>query len=119
MSCRIRSRQCISATASHYYEPYSFKTCGRLEKYPVTTVNSIQLACSRESGDVPPPMGDMLKMIWWGVITLFRSRVSLEAEILTLRHQLDVLRRKSPKRLAFSNVDRLIFTTSIGLCRAL
>jgi hypothetical protein len=42
------------------------------------------------------PMGDMLKLIWWAVIGLFRSRVSLEAEILTLRHQLTVLRRKSP-----------------------
>ena len=51
----------------------------------------------------------MIKLIWWAVIGLFRSRASLEAEILTLRHQLNVLRRKSPKRLAFSNVDRLIF----------
>jgi hypothetical protein len=33
----------------------------------------------------------------------------LEAEILTLRHQLNVLRRKSPKRMAFNNFDRLIF----------
>gem|GEM_PF-6214294 len=32
-----------------------------------------------------------------------------EAEILALRHQLTVLRRKSPKRLAFSNFDRLVF----------
>ena len=54
-------------------------------------------------------MGDMLKLIWWAVIGLFRSKVSLEAEILTLRHQLNVLRRKSPKRLAFSNFDRLVF----------
>ncbi|MGA3340469.1 MAG: hypothetical protein ABSD11_07555 [Methylocella sp.] len=28
---------------------------------------------------------------------------------MTLRHQLNVLRRKSPKRLAFSNFDRLVF----------
>src|SRR5450432_3942284 len=55
------------------------------------------------------PMGDMLKLIWWAVIALFRSRASLEAEILTLRHQLNVLRRKSPKRLTFSNFDRLVF----------
>jgi hypothetical protein len=36
-------------------------------------------------------------------------RASLEAEILTLRHQLNVLRRKSLKRLVFSNFDRLVF----------
>jgi hypothetical protein len=44
------------------------------------------------------PMGDMLKLIWWTVSGLFRSRVSLEAEFPTLRHQLNVLQRKSPKR---------------------
>jgi hypothetical protein len=54
-------------------------------------------------------MGDILKLIWWAVIGLFRSRSSLEAEILTLRHQLNVLRRKSPKRLAFRIFDRLVF----------
>jgi hypothetical protein len=46
-------------------------------------------------------MGDMLKLIWWVGIGLFRSRASLEAEIMALRHQLIVLRRKSPKRRAF------------------
>ena len=51
----------------------------------------------------------MLNLIWWVVIGLFRSRASLEAEIVALRHQLNVLRRKSPKRLAFNNFDRLIF----------
>src|SRR5947209_5104817 len=40
---------------------------------------------------------------------LFRSRTALEVEILVLRHQLNVLRRKSPKRVAFSNIDRLVF----------
>ena len=54
------------------------------------------------------PMGDILKLIWW-VVGLFRSKASLETEILTLRHQLNVLRRKSPKRLVFSNFDRLVF----------
>jgi Integrase core domain len=56
-----------------------------------------------------PAMGGILKLIWWTVIGLFRSRASLEAEILTLRHQLNVQRRKSPKRLGFSNFDRLVF----------
>ena len=42
-------------------------------------------------------------------IGLFRSRASLQAEILTLRHQLNVLRRKSPQRLTFTSIDRLVF----------
>jgi hypothetical protein len=49
-------------------------------------------------------MGEVLKLIWWAVIGLFRSRASLEAEIVALRHQLNVLRRKSPKRLSLSEI---------------
>ena len=33
----------------------------------------------------------------------------LQVEILTLRHQLSVLRRKSPQRLTFTSIDRLVF----------
>ena len=55
-------------------------------------------------------MGDLCRLIWCAVVGLFRSRAALQAEILVLRHQLNVLRRKSPKRVAFSNVDRLLFT---------
>src|SRR5262245_35924594 len=55
-------------------------------------------------------MGDLLKLIWCFVIGLFRSRDALEAEIVALRHQLNVLRRKAPKRLVFSNCDRFVFT---------
>ena len=58
-----------------------------------------------------PFMGDMLKLIWWVVIGLFRSRASLEAEILMLRHQLNVLQRKAPKRLAFNAFDRLVIAS--------
>src|SRR5450631_2702240 len=56
-------------------------------------------------------MGDILKLIWWAVVGLFRSRASLEAENLALRHQLNVLQRQSPKRLTFGNFDRLVFAT--------
>jgi len=56
-------------------------------------------------------MGEMLKLIWWVVTGLFRSRASLETEILTLRHQLNVLQRKAPKRPVFSNFDRLVFAS--------
>jgi hypothetical protein len=60
----------------------------------------------------------MLKLIWWVVTGLFRSRASLEAEIVALRHQLNVLRRKSPKRLAFSNFDCLICRSADRLHQA-
>jgi hypothetical protein len=54
-------------------------------------------------------MSDLCRLIWCALIGLFRSRDALEAEILVLRHQLNVLRRNSPKRLVFGNVDRLVF----------
>src|SRR6202023_1179468 len=54
-------------------------------------------------------MRDVCSLIWLALIGLFRSRTSLQAEILTLRHQLNVLRRKSPQRLTFSSIDRLVF----------
>jgi hypothetical protein len=54
-------------------------------------------------------MGDICRLLWCALVGLFRSRASLEVEILLLRHQLNVLRRKSPKRMAFTGVDRLVF----------
>jgi len=40
-------------------------------------------------------MGDVFKVIWRAFVDLFRSRASLGAEILVLRHQVNVLRRKA------------------------
>src|SRR5260221_8603710 len=54
-------------------------------------------------------MRDAFSLIWLALIGLFRSRASLQVEILTLRHQLNVLRRKSPHGLGFSSIDRLVF----------
>ena len=48
------------------------------------------------------------------VVDLIRSRAALEAEIWTLRQQINVLRRTSPKKLSFSAIDRLVF---VGLYR--
>jgi transposase InsO family protein len=59
-------------------------------------------------------MSDLCRLIWCGLIGLFWPRAALQAEILVLRHQLNVLRRRSPKRVAFSNIDRLVF---VGLYR--
>ena len=54
-------------------------------------------------------MADVFKLILWTIIDLFRSRASLEAEIVALRQQLNVLRRKSARRPVFSSLDRLVF----------
>jgi ABC-type uncharacterized transport system YnjBCD ATPase subunit len=54
-------------------------------------------------------MRDVCSLIWLALIGLFRSRASLQVEILTLRHQLNVLRRRSPQRVTFTSIDRLVF----------
>jgi hypothetical protein len=59
-------------------------------------------------------MADVLTLVWSAFTDLFRSRARLEAEILVLRQQINVLRRKTPKRFAFGNLDRLVF---VGLYR--
>lgn len=59
-------------------------------------------------------MVQLLRLLCRSFIGLFRSSARREAEILVLRHQLNVLRRKSPKRPALNNADRLLF---VSLCR--
>src|SRR6201993_1967155 len=54
-------------------------------------------------------MREACSLVWSVLALLFRSRASLEAEILILRHQLNIQRRHSPKRLNFNAMDRLIF----------
>src|SRR5437667_1614483 len=59
-------------------------------------------------------MRDLCRLIGWMVVDLIRSRVMLEAEIWTLRQQINVLGRTAPKKLSFCAVDRMIF---VGLYR--
>jgi hypothetical protein len=60
-------------------------------------------------------MSDLCRLIWCAVIGPFRSQAALQAEIVLLRHQLNVLRRRSPKRVNLSNIDRLVFAGIYGL----
>jgi len=53
-------------------------------------------------------MGELFGFIWCAIAGLFRSRAALQAEILVLRHQLNILRRRSAKRVALGNIDRLV-----------
>src|SRR4029077_3222360 len=59
-------------------------------------------------------MREACSLVWSVLVLLFRSRVSLEAEILILRHQLNIQQRHLPKRVPFTAMDRLIF---VGLYR--
>src|ERR1700730_10417153 len=54
-------------------------------------------------------MRDLVRLVVWMVVDLFLSRAALEAEILTLRQQINVLRRTAPKKQTFSSIGRLIF----------
>ena len=59
-------------------------------------------------------MVEVFILLWSALIGLFRSRARLEAEILVLRHRLNVVRRNAPKRFVFGTFDRLAF---VGLYR--
>ena len=54
-------------------------------------------------------MANVLKLIWGAIADFFRSRPDLQTEIIALRYQRSVLRRKRPERLVFGNTDQLTF----------
>jgi hypothetical protein len=54
-------------------------------------------------------MKDLFKLILGVLPSLFKSRAKLEAEILMLRQQINVLRRRAPKRPHLNNTDRFLF----------
>src|SRR6478609_1395702 len=59
-------------------------------------------------------MLDLCRLIFGMVMDLLRSRVALEAEVLVLRQQINVLRRTRSRRPPFISIDRLILG---GICR--
>jgi hypothetical protein len=54
-------------------------------------------------------MKDLFKLILGVLASLFKSRAGLEAEILILRQQINVLRRRAPKRPHLNNTDDFLF----------
>jgi hypothetical protein len=54
-------------------------------------------------------MTDLFRLILAVLASLFKSRAELEGEILVLRQQVNVLRRRMPKRPALTKIDRLLF----------
>jgi hypothetical protein len=59
-------------------------------------------------------MIDLFKLILGVLTSLFRSRAQLEAEILVLRQQINVLRRRASKQPHLNNTDCFLF---VWLCR--
>src|SRR5664280_34725 len=54
-------------------------------------------------------MTDLPMLILGVLASLFKSRAKLEAEILVLRQQINVLRRRAPKQPHLNNTDRFLF----------
>jgi hypothetical protein len=50
-------------------------------------------------------MRDLIRLIVWAVGDLFRSRAAIEAEILTLRQQIIVLRRTRRAKILIRGSD--------------
>jgi hypothetical protein len=59
-------------------------------------------------------MTDLFKLILGILASRFNARATLEAENLVLRQQVNVLRRRTPKRPHLNNTDRFLF---VWLCR--
>src|SRR5260370_16020091 len=54
-------------------------------------------------------MTDLFKLIFGILASRFKARATLEAENLILRQQVNVLRRRTPKRPHLNNTDRFLF----------
>ena len=60
-------------------------------------------------------MIDFLKLLVHVLVSPFKTRAQLEAEIVLLRHQLNVLRRRVPSKPKLAVADRLLFVWLLRL----
>ena len=58
-----------------------------------------------------------LSLLLHVVVSPFRTKARLEAEIILLRHQLNVLRQRVPSKPRLTMADRLLFVWLIGCFR--
>ena len=90
---KIRRQTLLSASSASRFVSAFPASCAARLSLPETqiwlTVSANRLIIG--------PMSDFCRLIWCAMVELVRSRAALQAEILILRHQLNVLRRKSPK----------------------
>jgi hypothetical protein len=61
-------------------------------------------------------MADLVRLLWHFILDCLPSPEQLIAENAVLRHQLNVLRRKAPKRPILSNRDRVLFVWLYRIC---
>jgi hypothetical protein len=61
-------------------------------------------------------MAGLVNLLLGYIWSRFQSRERLKAEIVVLRHQLNILRRKSPKRPKLSHFDRVLFVWLYRIC---
>ena len=61
-------------------------------------------------------MVSFIRLLAAGLADLFKPRWRLEAEVTVLRHQLNVLRRQTSKRVRLTGADRAIFVWLSQLC---
>lgn len=54
------------------------------------------------------------QMVIHVMVSTFKTKARLEAEIIMLRHQLNVLRRRVPSKPRLAGADRLLFVCSIA-----
>jgi hypothetical protein len=54
-------------------------------------------------------MMNAFELILRSLVGLLRSKAALQAEVLVLRHQPNILRCKSPKRFVLTGADRPVF----------
>jgi hypothetical protein len=110
---RRRSSKTSISRSSDGFEPESCSSQIRKinvictpRKVPTVNPKRLSIACQSvdNHGDGRSP-----KLILYAVAGLFRSRAALQTEVLDLRHQLNVQRRRMPKQVAVSNIDRLVF----------
>ncbi len=54
-------------------------------------------------------MVGIMRALWWILGSRLKSRERLEAENLSLRHQLHIVCRSAPKRVRLRRCDRFLF----------
>ena len=93
--------------SKNYREVEVLKSSGYLSfpKIP----SRLKLLHLPDSVDSLPTMNCVLASIISTLLVAFRSRLALQAEILALRHQLNVLRRSADARRHLRTSDRVLW----------